>query len=56
MWGMYIGMNLARRLRITHLQVKSDSKILVEIVTGNYNVNTDIPILIRRIRDLTNMN
>ncbi|XP_045831229.1 uncharacterized protein LOC123922567 [Trifolium pratense] len=56
MWGMYIGMNLARRQGITHLQVESDSKVLVEMVTGNCNVNDNIPTLVRRIRDLTNMN
>jgi ribonuclease HI len=49
-------MNLAKRLRITHLQVESDSKVLVEIVTRNYNVNMDIPTLFKRIRDLTDMN
>ncbi|PNX95042.1 ribonuclease H [Trifolium pratense] len=56
MWGMYIGMDLARRQGITHLQVESDSKVLVEMVTGNYNDNRNIPTLVRRIRDLTNLN
>ncbi|CAJ2669285.1 unnamed protein product [Trifolium pratense] len=56
MWGMYIGMNLARRQGITHLQVESDSKMLVDMVTGNCNVNGNIPTLIKRIRDLKNMN
>jgi ribonuclease HI len=52
MWGMYIGMDLARRQGITHLQVESDSKVLVDMVTGNCKVNGRIPTLIRRIRDL----
>ncbi|GAU44619.1 hypothetical protein TSUD_378970 [Trifolium subterraneum] len=56
MWGMYIGMDLTTRKRITHLQVESDSKVLVDIVTGNCNVNENIPTLVRRIRDLTSMN
>jgi ribonuclease HI len=56
MWGMYIGMDLARRQGITHLQVESDSKVLVDMVIGNCNANRNIPILIRRIRDLKNMN
>jgi ribonuclease HI len=56
MWGMYIGMDLARRQGITHLQVESDSKVLVDMVTGNCNVNGNIPTLIKRIRYLKNMN
>jgi ribonuclease HI len=56
MWGMYIGMDLARRQGITHLQVESDSKVLVDMVTGNCNANGNVPTLIRRIRDLKNMN
>ncbi|GAU34538.1 hypothetical protein TSUD_219210 [Trifolium subterraneum] len=56
MWGMYIGIDLARRQGITHLQVESDSKVLVEMVTGNCNVNGNIPTLLKRIRDLINMN
>jgi ribonuclease HI len=56
MWGMYIGMDLARRQGITHLQVESDSKVLVDMVTGNCNTNGNISTLIRRIRDLKNMN
>jgi hypothetical protein len=39
MWGMYIGMDLARRQGITHLQVESDSKVLVDMVTGNCKVD-----------------
>ncbi|KAK2418936.1 TMV resistance protein N [Trifolium repens] len=39
MWGMYIEMDLARRQGITHLQVESDSKVLVDMVTGNCKVD-----------------
>ncbi|MCI18492.1 non-LTR retroelement reverse transcriptase [Trifolium medium] len=45
MWGMYIGMDLTRRQGITHLQVESDSKVLVHMVTGNCNANENIPTL-----------
>ncbi|MCI61088.1 hypothetical protein A2U01_0082344, partial [Trifolium medium] len=34
MWGMYNG--IARRQGITHLQVESDSNVLVDMTTGNY--------------------
>jgi len=37
-WGMYIGMDMARRQGITHLQVESDSSLLVEMVTGKCNI------------------
>ncbi|GAU44778.1 hypothetical protein TSUD_27470 [Trifolium subterraneum] len=52
MRGMYLGMNLALRQGITHLQVDSDSKVLVDMVTGNCTINGSIPTLVRRIRDL----
>jgi ribonuclease HI len=55
MWGMYIGVDMARRQGITHLQVESDSKVLVDMVTGKCNINGNVPTLIRRIRDLKNM-
>jgi ribonuclease HI len=51
MWGMHIGMNLARRQWITHLQVESDSKVLVDMVIENCNANINILTLIRRICD-----
>ncbi|GAU39340.1 hypothetical protein TSUD_60910 [Trifolium subterraneum] len=40
---------------VTHLQVESDSKVLVDLVTGNCKVNRRIPTLIRRIRALKNL-
>jgi hypothetical protein len=56
MWGMYLGMDLAMRQGMTHLQVDSDSKLLVDMVTGNCTINGNIPTLVRRIRDLKRMN
>jgi len=52
---MYIGMDMARRQGITHLQVESDSSLLVDMVTGKCNINGNVPTLIQRIRDLKNM-
>ena len=56
MWAMYLGLELAQRRRITHLQVESDSKVLVDMITGNCNINGSVPTLIRRIREFKNMN
>ncbi|CAJ2642253.1 unnamed protein product [Trifolium pratense] len=56
MWGMYAGMELARRKGITHLIVESDSKLLIDMVTGRCNLNGATPIMIRRIQELINMN
>ncbi|WJX61000.1 hypothetical protein P8452_46145 [Trifolium repens] len=47
-----VGDSSATATGITHLQVESDSKVLVDMVTGNCKVNGRIPTLIRRIRDL----
>jgi ribonuclease HI len=55
MWGMYIGMDMAQRHGITHLQVEDDSSLLVDMVTGKCNINENVPTLIRHIRDLKNM-
>jgi len=54
-WGMCIGMDMTWRQGITHLQVGSDSSLLVDMVTGKCNINKNIPTLIRRIRDLKNI-
>jgi hypothetical protein len=53
---MYIGMDLARRQGVALLHVDSDSMVLVDMVTRNCNINRNIPTLIKRIRDLKNMN
>jgi len=52
---MYIGMEMARRQGITHLQVESDSSLSVDMITGKCNINKNVPTLIWRIRDLKNM-
>ncbi|GAU35182.1 hypothetical protein TSUD_319920 [Trifolium subterraneum] len=52
MWGMYVGMNLARRQGVTRLILESDSKLLVDMVTWRCNLNGATPILIRRIKGL----
>ncbi|PNX83854.1 hypothetical protein L195_g039903 [Trifolium pratense] len=57
MWDMCIEVDLAQRQgNITHLRVESDLKILVDMVTRNYNANEIIPTLIWCICDLMNMN
>ncbi|RHN70125.1 putative ribonuclease H-like domain-containing protein [Medicago truncatula] len=56
MWVMYLGLELVRRRGITHLQVVSDSKVLVDMITGNCNINGSAPTLVRRIREFKDMN
>ena len=51
MWDMYIGMDMARRQGITHLQVENDSSLLVDMVIRKCNINENVPTLIQRIRD-----
>ena len=48
---MYIGMDMARRQGTTHLQVESDSSLLVDMVAEKRNINGNVPTLIRRICD-----
>ncbi|MCI55117.1 hypothetical protein A2U01_0076367, partial [Trifolium medium] len=55
MWVMYIEMDMARRNGTTLLHVKSVSKTLDDIVTGNCNVNRKIPTLVQHICALKNM-
>ena len=52
MWGMYTGMQMARRQGYTNLIVEIDSKFLIDMVTGNCKFNGNTPILVRRIQDL----
>jgi ribonuclease HI len=52
---MYIGLDMARRKGITHLHVESDSKVLVNIVTGNCNIHGGTPTLVQRNRTIKNM-
>jgi len=44
MRAMYLGLELARRQGITHLQVESDSKVLVDTITRNCNINGCAPL------------
>ncbi|CAJ2630361.1 unnamed protein product [Trifolium pratense] len=55
MWGMYTGMEMARRQGYTHLVVESDSKLLIDMVTGRCKLNGKAPILVNRIQDLSNL-
>jgi hypothetical protein len=55
MWGMYVGLELARRKGVTHLIVESNSKILIDMVTGRCKLNGATPILLRRIQELISM-
>jgi ribonuclease HI len=55
MWGMYTGMKMARRQGYTHLIVESDSKLLIDMVTGRCKLNGNSPILVKRIQDLSNL-
>ncbi|GAU10638.1 hypothetical protein TSUD_421140, partial [Trifolium subterraneum] len=55
MWGMYTGMQMARRQGFTHIIVESDSKLLIDMVTGSCKLNGKTPILVRRIRDFANL-
>ena len=55
-WAMYLGLEQAQRRGITHLQVKIDSKVLVDMITWNGNINGSVPTLFRRICEFKNMN
>ncbi|CAJ2648154.1 unnamed protein product [Trifolium pratense] len=56
MWGMYLGMQLAWRHNFHHLQVESDSKSLIDMITGKVKINGSPPTLIRRIQKLLKLN
>jgi len=56
MWGMYLGMQLAWRQGFHNLQVESDSKTLVDMITRKVKFNGNPPTLIRRIQDLLKLN
>jgi len=56
MWGMYLRMQLAWRQGFHNLQVESDSKTLVTLITRKVKINGKPPTLIRRIQDLLNLN
>jgi ribonuclease HI len=57
MWGnMYLGLDLAHQQGIRKLHVESDSKVLIDMVTKKKNFNGNIPTLVRRIRQLLQLN
>jgi ribonuclease HI len=56
MWGMYLGLDLAHQQGIKKLHVESDSKVLIDMVTKKKNFNGNIPTLVRRIRQLLQLN
>lgn len=56
MWGMYLGMQLAWKHGFHHLQVESNSKTLVDMITGKMNINGNPTTLICRIQVLLKLN
>ncbi|PNX80630.1 receptor-like kinase [Trifolium pratense] len=56
MWGMYLGLDLARQQGIRQLHVESDSKVLIDMVTKKNKFNGNIPTLVHRIRQLLKLN
>ncbi|GAU30112.1 hypothetical protein TSUD_295930 [Trifolium subterraneum] len=55
MWGMNLGLDLARREGIMHLHVESDSKFLIDMVTKKINFKGNMPTLVRRIKQLLDL-
>jgi len=55
MWGMYLGLDLAWRENTIHLIVESNSKILVDMITGNCSFGGTTPTLVKRIRQLLSL-
>jgi len=49
-------MQLAWKHGFHHLQVESDSKTLVDMITGKININDNLPTLVRRIHELLKLN
>jgi ribonuclease HI len=56
MWKMYMGMRLAWRHNFHHLQVKSDSKAVIDMITEKVKINGNPLTLIRRIQELLKLN
>jgi hypothetical protein len=53
---MYLGLDLVWRVEIMHLHVESDSKVLTDMMTNKTNFKENIPILVRRIKQLLDWN
>jgi ribonuclease HI len=49
-------MELAWRQGFHHLQVKSDSKTLVDMIIGKVKINGNPPTLVRHIQELLKLN
>jgi len=52
LWDLYIGIDMAWREGLSHLIVKSDLNVLVDMVSNNCKISWVIPSLIRRIQEL----
>ena len=52
LWGMYLGLDMAWREHIPRLIVESNSKTLIDMVTGSCMFSGVIPTLVRCIRNL----
>jgi len=55
MWGLYLGLDMAWREHYSHIIVESVSKILIDMISGNFKLNENIPILVHRIRKMLKM-
>jgi ribonuclease HI len=56
MLGMYLKIKLAWRQGFHHLQVKSDSKALVDMIIGKIRIDDNPLTLVRRIQELLKLN
>jgi hypothetical protein len=56
MWGMYLGMKLAWRHDFHHLQVESNSKMLVDMIMRTVKFKGRPPTLVQRIQELLKLN
>lgn len=55
MWCMYEGLEIARTKYIFRLIMESDSKLIMNMVVGNFKIKGVTPVLIRRIHNLLNL-
>jgi hypothetical protein len=53
---MYLGLGLAHQQRIRKLHIKSDYKVLIDMVTKKINFNGNIATLVRHIRQIIQLN
>ena len=50
--GSLSGVDMVWREGISHLIVKSDSKVFIDMVTNNCKINGTIPSLVQRIQEI----